>query len=174
MLPLGFFWTRMASIFALLPMLFVQMSIALCLGILKIPMVGKFLCDRLAPPGSGAPDWLVNMGSCGVYVEVSTAPRRTDGGNTAGVVVVDKGYAHLDFAGDPGNAVTAQCVVESALTLWLDQDSLPPKSLDGFGTPAELLGSALLKRLQKSTVRPVNLTTNAKLGVPPNEMKVYL
>ena len=160
LLPLGFFWTRMVSIFAFFPMLCIQASLALGLGILKIPLVGKFLCDRLAPPGSGAPDWLVNLGSCAVYVEVTAAPH--------------KGYAHMEFTGDPGNAVTAQCVVESALTLWLNQDTLPPKSLDGFGTPAELLGTALLKRLQHTTVRPVKLTTTARPNVPPNERKVYL
>ena len=172
MLPLGFFWTRMVSIFALFPMLCVQASLALGLGILKIPLVGKFLCDRLAPPGSGAPDWLVNLGSCAVYVEVTGMPPNDNDNEPSGGV--HKGYAHMEFTGDPGNAVTAQCVVESALTLWLNQDTLPPKSLDGFGTPAELLGTALLKRLQHTTVRPVKLTTTARLNVPPNERKVYL
>jgi len=139
-----------------------------CLGILKIPIVGKFLCDYLAPPGSGAPDWLVDLGSCATYVEVISSDSSTKNGT------VNRGYAHLSFLGDPGNAVTAQCVCESALALLLDEKNLPPNSLDGFGTPAELLGDALLNRFRKTSIRPVKLHTTAKIGVPKNDTKVYL
>lgn len=148
-------------------MICLQWLIVLGLGILKIPKVGQFLCDHLAPPGSGAPDWLVNLGSCATYVEVTAT-------NASGDGTVNRGYAHLAFQGDPGNAVTAQCVSESALALLLDQESLPPKSIDGFGTPAELLGPALIKRFRNTIVRPIKLHTTAKIGVPKNDVKVYL
>lgn len=145
-------------------------------GILKTPKVGQFLCDSLAPPGTGAPDWLVNMGSCAVYVEVTSRANEesTSTGTVSTPGTVNKGYAHLAFQGDPGNAVTAQCVVEAALALLLDHAKLPPNSLDGFGTPAELLGPALIQRFRQTTIRPVKLTTTAKIGVPKNERNIYL
>jgi hypothetical protein len=169
LLPLGFFWTRIASVFAFIPMLCIQLGTLAALGLFKVPKVGKAVAQLLAPPGSGAPDWLVKMGSCAVYAVV-TAP--CDDGSSNGTV--DRGYAYLAFEGDPGNAVTAQCVCESALALLLERESLPPKSVDGFGTPAELLGPTLLKRFQKTMVRPVTLKTTAKLGTSRNEMKLYL
>lgn len=167
LLPLGFFGTRLASIFALIPSLFVQASILLSMAILKTPFLGKFLCDYFAPPGSGAPDWMVDIGSCATYVEVSTSPDPQTG-------TIHRGYAHLAFQGDPGNAATAQCVCESALALLLNREDLPPNSLDGFGTPAEILGAALLKRFQNAKARPVTVSTFARKGVSKNEMKLYL
>ncbi len=131
----------------------------------RLPKVGKALANVMAPPGSGAPDWLVNIGNCAVYA-VATAPHSSG-------AMVNRGYAFLSFQGDPGNAVTAQCVCESALALLLEQGDLPPRSLDGFGTPAELLGSALLKRFRQTSIRPITIRTAAKLGTDKNEMRVY-
>jgi hypothetical protein len=173
-LPLGFFWTRMASIFAFVPMLCLHLGVMAGLALVKLPKVGKAIAQFLAPPGSGAPDWLVKMGSCAVYAVVTAAPRDDGGGSNSSSDVVDRGYAYLAFEGDPGNAVTAQCVCESALALLVDRESLPPRSVDGFGTPAELLGPALLKRFQKAAVRPITLKTTAKLGTSKKEMKLYL
>lgn len=147
-------------------MLILELAVLPFVAIFRLPKVGKAIVDYLAPPGTGAPDWTVRMGSCSVYTVV-TAPTSSDDN-------VNRGYAHISFEGDPGNAVTAQCVCESALALLLERDSLPPKSIDGFGTPAELLGPALLKRFRNAKVRPVQIHTTANLGVAKNEMKVYL
>jgi len=168
MLPLGFFWTRVVNIFAFLPVLFMMLASLPFIAIFRLPKVGKTIVDYLTPPGSGAPDWMVEIGNCSVYA-VATAPASSDDKG-----VVDRGYAYLAFEQDPGNAVTAQCVCESALALLLERDSLPPKSVDGFGTPSELLGSALLKRFRNTKIRPVKVYTTANLGVAKNEMKVYL
>lgn len=64
---------------------------------------------------------------------------------------------------DPGNYATAQCVSESALALVFNEGDLPSRSDDGFGTPAELLGDVLLKRLMSTPVRPVVVETLARL-----------
>ena len=157
-LPLGFQWTRKVSILAFFPMICLQVVMLAGAALLRLPKVGKRLFELLAPPGSGAPDWLVNMGTCSVYAVV-TAPH-------ASGKLVDRGYAYLSFQGDPGNAVTAQCVCEAALTLLLDREKLPPKSIDGFGTPSELLGSALLERYTT-----IKVTT--RLGTDKNETTIF-
>jgi len=69
-------------------------------------------------------------------------------------------------------ACPAQCVSEAALTLLLDRKDLPPRSADGFGTPAELLGKPLLSRLQNTSVRPVDVETNVRKGVG-REWRMY-
>jgi hypothetical protein len=164
-LPLGFKWTRTFSIFALFPMIGLHICMLAVAGLFRVPKLGKRLAQFLAPPGSGAPDWLVNLGSCSVYAVVTA---RQASGN-----LVDRGYAYLSFQGDPGNAVTAQCVCEAALTLLLDRDKLPPKSIDGFGTPSELLGSALLERFQKCSIRPITIKLTTRLGTDKNETTIF-
>jgi short subunit dehydrogenase-like uncharacterized protein len=74
---------------------------------------------------------------------------------------------------DPGNYVTAQCVCEAALALVFNKGELPPRSEDGFGTPAELLGFALIRRLKESPVRPVILETLVRLN-SSRDWKMYL
>jgi short subunit dehydrogenase-like uncharacterized protein len=74
---------------------------------------------------------------------------------------------------DPGNYVTAQCVCEAALALVFNKGELPPRSEDGFGTPAELLGFALIRRLKESPVRPVILETHVRLN-SSRDWKMYL
>lgn len=152
--PLGFLWTRRVGIWALVPFLCLQVGMLVGIGIFFLPYIGKKLAMILAPPGTGAPDWMVERGSNSVYA-VAMAP--------AGDGTVHRGSAYLRFEGDAGNAVTAQCVVESALTLLLNREDLPPRSIDGFGSPAELLGKALLKRFQTNAVRQVRIVTDAKL-----------
>lgn len=146
-------------------MLYIQTFMLMAAALFRLPKIGKALAQILAPPGSGAPDWLVKVGSCSVYAVV-TAPHTSEN-------LVNRGHAFLSFHGDPGNAVTAQCVCESALTLLLDRDNLPPRSLDGFGTPAELLGPALMKRFQETKVRPITIKTTVKLGSALNDTKTY-
>jgi hypothetical protein len=60
------------------------------------------------------------------------------------------------------------------MALVLDRDILPPRSEDGFGTPAELLGHVLLKRFKETKVRPVEVKTSVRTGTPKDEMKIYI
>lgn len=74
---------------------------------------------------------------------------------------------------DPANYATAQCVCEAALALVFNRTELPPRSEDGFGTPAELLGFALIRRLKESPVRPVVLETHVRLNAS-QDWQMYL
>lgn len=149
-LPLGYLGTKVASIFALFPMIMIHVFTLMMVGVLRLPVIGKKVAD-LVPPGSGVPDSIVYMGSNSTYCKVQS-------GNT------HVAYSYLKFQGDAGNAVTAQCVSEAALTLVFDKDKLPARSEDGFGTPAEMLGEALLQRFQATKVRPVTVQTS--VGTP--------
>ena len=122
----------------------------LLLGVLQIPVIGKMLASTLIPAGTGVPDSLVYMGSNSTYCKIDGKD-----GDTA-----HTSYGFLKFQGDAGNATTAQCVAESALTLVFDRDRLPKRSDDGFGTPAEMLGEALLHRFQSAKARPVTVETS--------------
>ena len=66
-----------------------------------------------------------------------------------------KASCSMTFTGDATCWITAQCVCEAALCLLLDDKRLPPKSTDGFGTPAQLLGGCLWTRLTTNPIRPV-------------------
>jgi hypothetical protein len=148
--PLGYFVTKLLSIFALFPLAVVQFFVVLGYGILRLPVVGTKLADTLAPPGSGMPDSWCAMGSNTVYVKID-ATTKDDGGKSY------TAYSYLSFEGDAGNTVTAQCVSEAALVLIFNRDNLPPKSEDGFGTPAQILGEPLLQRLKETNVRKVTI-----------------
>ena len=165
-LPLGVAPTRKMGFLSILPALMVQLGLYFVAAILMTPYIGKFLADWLAPPGSGSPDNWCQAGFAHVYAEVSTKPDNR--------LVVDKATCSINFEGDPGNWVTAQCVCESALALVLDKGKLPPRSKDGFGTPAELLGTVLLNRLQTTSVRPVKVKTHVRKDVPQHETIVNL
>jgi hypothetical protein len=150
-LPMGYVGTKLLSIFALFPMAFVHCSTLLFAGILRLPVIGKKVA-KLVPPGSGLPDWLCDMGSNCVYCKVDAVVTDTDGTKKT-----HTGYSYLRWQGDAGNAVTAQCISEAALALVYNRDKLPKRSDDGFGTPAELLGDALLERFNETKVRPVEV-----------------
>ena len=150
-LPLGYSFTKVVSVFALMQFLFMLVA-----AILRLPVVGKRLADAVVPPGSGVPDALCEMGSNAVYVKMDATSKDDGKSYTA--------YSYLSFQGDAGNTVTAQCVSEAALVLVFDRDKLPPRSDDGFGTPAEILGDCLLKRFQETKVRPV--TIKASIDAP--------
>lgn len=147
--PLGYLVTKLASIFVLFPMVMFHCLTLMMVGALKLPVIGKKLAD-LVPPGSGVPDSLVYMGSNSTYCKVQGTEGDTS--HTA--------YCLLKFQGDAGNATTAQCVAEAALTLVFNRDQLPKRSEDGFGTPAEILGDALLQRFKSTKVRPVSVKTS--------------
>jgi short subunit dehydrogenase-like uncharacterized protein len=165
-LPLGVAPTRRMGLLSIIPALMVQLGLLVVAAILMTPYIGKFLADWLAPPGSGAPDYACKAGFAHVYSEVSTKPDARG--------LVDKANCSINFEGDPGNWVTAQCVCESALALILDKSKLPPRSKDGFGTPAELMGSVLLNRLQTTSVRPVKVKTHVRKDVPQHETVVFI
>ena len=164
-LPVGLDYTRKLGILSIIPALIVQVSVMIGFAVLRTPWIGKFLADWLAPPGSGSPDYICKAGFAKVYAEVATPPSAS--GN------VDKATCFMEFEGDPGNWVTAQCLCESALALTLDRSKLPSRSLDGFGTPAELLGSTLLRRLQATKVRPVKMAIHVRKNVPRRETIVF-
>jgi short subunit dehydrogenase-like uncharacterized protein len=153
--------TRKLGLLSIVPAILLQLGLLVVASILMTPFVGKFLADMLAPPGSGAPDQACKSGFAHVYSEVASAPNHEG--------IVDKSNCCIKFEGDPGNWVTAQCVCESALALILDKEKLPPRSLDGFGTPAELLGTVLLGRLQSTSVRPVKVSVAVRQNVPWHE-----
>ena len=168
-LPTGFKFTRKLGLVSLVPVLIVQVGILLLFVILKLPIIGKALANLVAPPGSGMPDHACKAGFCEVYSEVtSTAPGAAGAAN-----LVNRANCFMKFEGDPGNWTTAQCICESALALVLDKDKLPLRSQDGFGTPAELLGGVLLRRLQETSVRPVQVSVNVRSLVPRRETVVY-
>jgi hypothetical protein len=147
--PLGYLGTKLASIFILFPMVMLHCLALMIVGVLRLPVVGKKVAN-LVPAGSGVPDSLVYMGSNSTYCRVDG----NDGDSSHAA------YSFLKFEGDAGNATTAQSVAESALALVFNRDSLPKRSEDGFGTPAEILGDALLQRFQSTKVRPVTVKTS--------------
>lgn len=146
--PVGYFFTKLFSIFALFPMAIVLFFVDLGYAILRLPTIGKMLADTLAPPGSGMPDSLCGIGSNAVYVKIDATTKDDDPKTYTA-------YTYFSFKGDAGNTVTAQCVSEAALVLVFNRDNLPPISEDGFGTPAQLLGEPLLQRLKDTKVRKV-------------------
>ncbi|CAB9510886.1 Putative trans-acting enoyl reductase [Seminavis robusta] len=165
-LPLGFELTLGFGLFSTIPSLIILFAIAMGGLILQIPILSDLLLKVFAPPGTGASDEMCAKGHAEVYAEVK-APLSVAG-------KVSCANVYMEFQGDPGNMVTAQCVVESALSLVLDRDNLPPRSKDGFGTPAELLGPVLLQRLRNTKVRPVTVKTNVRKSEREHEYKVYI
>ena len=152
-LPAGLDLTCYINVLSIIPALTYSFALATITVTLKLPVVGQKLLDTALPPGAGTPDWINEMGHSDVYCEVlSVSDDKTKG-------LVDRGTCRLMFEGDPGNLCTAQCVSEAALTLVHSRNDLPPNSEDGFGTPAQLLGDALLSRLLKSRVRKVSMET---------------
>jgi len=167
--PLGFKLTRMLGIFSVIPAaiyLFVLVAVGCILG---FPVFGKKIADRFFPPGSGAPDAFNKACYTEVYAEVTTkAAAPTADGR------VDRGTCYMGFQGDPGNLVTAQVVSEAALALVWDRSNLPGISDDGFGTPAELLGKVLLKRLGETKVRPIKIVTKVQKDSPKRDSQLHM
>ena len=152
---------RALGVFSAIPSLIFQIILAVGTLLLAIPGVSQKALDKFYPPGLGPPDSLNRMCSCEVYAEViATAAAPTRDNN------VDRAACHIFFKGDPGNLVTAQVVCEAALALLYNRPDLPPNSDDGFGTPAELIGEVLLKRLTENKVRPVEIKTTVQKDAP--------
>jgi short subunit dehydrogenase-like uncharacterized protein len=159
-LPVGFRMTKAQSLLSLVPALIVQFGVLWIGFVLKFPILGKIIASIFFPAGSGMSDQMCSKGLSEVYAEVATPEKNGK---------IDRVYCALRFEGDPGNWVTAQCVCESALGLVLDRSKLPKRSADGFGTPAELLGSVLLNRLETTKVRPVEVKTYMQKNAGPND-----
>lgn len=165
--PIGFRLTRALGIFSAIPVAIAQWLVWIPLAIVYFPVIGKKLVELLYPPGSGAPDALNQACTCDIYTEVSSkaaAPTREGS--------VDRAACHLYFEGDASNMVTSQCVCESALALLYNRSELPKRSEDGFGTPAELLGKVLLKRLRENKVRKVVIETAVQKDGPTLNLKL--
>mmetsp|Transcript_23692 Transcript_23692/g.33256 ORF Transcript_23692/g.33256 Transcript_23692/m.33256 type:complete len:463 (-) Transcript_23692:1436-2824(-) len=152
-LPLGYTRTLYTKWLSAIPALFMLSSILAMTAILKLPIIGKRLAMLVLPPGSGSPDYINERGYATVHAQV-IAETTSSGPSRA--------TCEMKFQGDPGNLVTGQTASESALSLVFNRSELPPRSKDGFGTPAELLGRVLLKRLKMSTVRPVQISTSVE------------
>ena len=167
--PLGWSLSGYLGILTLIPALMAQLSILFVLSVMRIPVLGSWLLQTLVPPGSGLPDSVNARGYAQVYAEV-TAPAAAPTNPSH----VDRATCFMAFEGDPGNLVTAQCVCESALALLWHRDDLPPKSTDGFGTPAQLLGPVLLQRLKDTQVRPVEFFTKFRKDDTPRARKISL
>ena len=179
-LPLGHFWTRVLGIMALLPLSLMQLGLLIGVAIFKFPFlrIGEVLLDTFVPLGSGPSDFVLSkLHGNSVYAMVTAAASDDDQrSNKNRKDVVDRAYCYMEFVGDAGNWVTAQCVCEAALALIYNRDDLPPRSEDGFGTPAELLGGALVKRFRdtKSLVRPITISCCVRTNTPKYDMKTYI
>ena len=164
-LPVGFRYSAHLKLFSFIPALFVQAGMLLGIAALKMPLIGQILSKVFFPVGTGPNDDACQSGEAEIYAEVETAADSNG--------KVNKSNCFLRFSGDPTNWVTAQCVCESALCLILEKKSLPPKSDDGFGTAAEILGGSLLKRLKNSKVRPVYCSTNVRKATDKYEFNLF-
>jgi short subunit dehydrogenase-like uncharacterized protein len=164
-LPVGFRWTRTLGMLSAIPALIFQAFLFAGCLLFMLPVIGQKLADLLLPPGTGAPDSVLDSGYAQVYAEVTT---KAEGDR------VNRATCFVSFHGDPGNLVTAQCVGEAALSLVHNRSELPARSEDGFGTPAELLGPVLLKRLQQSKVRGVKVVTKVTRNAPMHETHVFM
>jgi len=140
--------------------------------LLKLPFLGNRLAHWILPPGSGPSININEKGYAEIYALVKgerippcgdddtppnndSPPSSSSSSTTDNNCYDNRSSCRIRFQGDPGNLITSQCVSESALCLLLNRPDLPPRSKDGFGTPAQLLGSVLLQRLENSPVRPV-------------------
>ena len=164
-LPVGFKMTTRMRFVSVIPAIFVQLAVLFGGMLLKLPIIGPILISWIAPPGSGCSEMDCRTGVSEVYAEVSTAV------DDAGLVA--RANCLLEFEGDAANWVTSQCVTEAALAFIINKDELPPRTKDGFGTPAEVFGNVLLERMKKSTIRPLTAVTSVRKATSPLEWQMY-
>jgi len=165
-LPSGFKMTTRLGLLSIIPALIAQLGVVAATVLMKTPILGSLLISVFAPPGMGMTEDQCRHGHGEVYAEVCGAVDKSTG-------LVEKANSHLEFTGDPANWITAQCVSESALSLLLNRNKLPPRSPDGFGTPAELIGMVLLDRMMKSTVRPLKAYVSVRKATAKNEWRMF-
>jgi hypothetical protein len=70
--PVGFRWTRTVGAFSAIPALIFQALLYAVVLLFMLPVIGKNLADLLLPPGTGAPDSVLDSGYAQVYAEVTT------------------------------------------------------------------------------------------------------
>lgn len=166
-LPVGFKGTRQMKTFSLIPAVMSHAFLLLFVFFLRLPVIGPLVLKLVGDAGTGPSDGLCAGGHAEVYAQVQGPVNPKTG-------KVDRANCFLKFKGDPGNWVTAQCVSEAALTLLLAaEEDLPPRSKDGFGTPAELLGNALLQRLRNSPVRKVDFASSVRKATSQTEFRMF-
>ena len=170
-LPVGFAGSIQLKALSIIAVVMSQMALILGFFILRLPLLGSWLAHTIFPLGSGMSDESCQNGFVEMYTEVESSTDSSCGGRPTNKV--NKANCFLKFKGDPGNWVTAQCVSEAALCLLLDQESLPPKSEDGFGSPTEILGGTLVKRLTNTKIRPVECTTHVRLDTDKREWTMF-
>lgn len=103
-------------------------------GLLMARPWGRALVRRFAPsPGEGPDERTMDEG----FFTLDLWARTTDGGALRGRVAGQ---------GDPGNRCTVRMLCEAALTLCLEEESLPPGG--GVLTPATALAGPYLERLR--------------------------
>lgn len=169
-LPVGFPDSLRFKALSVIPVLIVQVATLIFLLVLSLPVIGPWAVNTFFPLGSGMSDESCQAGFAHVYAEVESSIPDGKGGQRT---KVNKANCFLKFEGDPANWVTAQCVSEAALCLLLDRAKLPPKSEDGFGSPAEILGQPLLQRLTTSKIRPVQYTVNVRIATDKREWCIF-
>eukprot|EP00542_Grammatophora_oceanica_P012178 CAMPEP_0194032926 /NCGR_PEP_ID=MMETSP0009_2-20130614/5765_1 /TAXON_ID=210454 /ORGANISM="Grammatophora oceanica, Strain CCMP 410" /LENGTH=469 /DNA_ID=CAMNT_0038673507 /DNA_START=249 /DNA_END=1658 /DNA_ORIENTATION=- len=167
-LPFGFGTTRLMSIWSSIPSILFWFGFNLLLTTFTLPVVGAMLANLTLPPGTGQPKEVCEKGWLEVYADV-TAPAAAPSkeGN------VDRATCFFSMKGDPGNFATAHTVGEAALSLLWNKTELPPRSEDGFGTPAELLGDVLVTRILGSKVRKATMTLKVLKDRPKNDVVVH-
>jgi short subunit dehydrogenase-like uncharacterized protein len=166
---LGFRTTRALGFWSAIPSMLLQIWIFFGILLLKLPYLSQKFLDYFYPPGSGAPDAFNRRCTCEVYAEVTSKAEAPSNNGS-----VDRAACHITFQGDPGNLVTAQVVSEVALALLYNRADLPPNSEDGFGTPCELVGKVLMKRLMESKVRKVNIETAVHKDMLRNNLQLLV
>ena len=169
-LPVGFRGSIHLKAFSVIAVILTELVLLLCVLIIKLPFLGPMVCHAIFPVGSGMSDEACQDGYVEIYAEVQSKPVAIA---AAAMDKVNKGNSFLKFKGDPANWVTSQCVSEAALCLLLDREQLPPRSVDGFGSPVEILGGTLLKRLTESKVRPVEYSTNVRIATEKREWTMF-
>jgi short subunit dehydrogenase-like uncharacterized protein len=156
-LPVGYAFTTKLGPISIIPASIAWFAVMVGGIVLKMPVLGARIANWLLPPGSGMSEDACRRGKTEIYAQAETV-KDAQG-------CTDRASCRIKFEGDPGNWATAQCVTESALCMVLNKTDMPPRSDDGFGTPAELLGYALIQRLQYTSIRPVSFQTDVRLKV---------
>jgi len=119
--------------------------------------VGRAAARRFGPgPGEGPSEEALARG-----VTHATTTCEMEGG---GAFVVRQ-----DMAGDPGNAVTVRCLVETGLALALDGEELglEPGS-GGVLTPSTAIGHTLVRRLAATGGHGVRIDPSGERSEPPD------
>lgn len=175
--PVGFKGSLLWKALSILSVVRFQICAFLGMTLLKLPLIGSWVAHGFFPVAPhGKPDAHGQHEVVEVYAEVQSKSTGAGDGALFGGRKVNKANCFLKFQGDSGNLVTAQCVCEAALCLLFDKDSLPPttksSNRDGFGSPAEILGETLVKRLITNQIRPVQCITNVRMATPQNEWRM--